>query len=107
MARLYVVNQPFPEWQRLGVRIVDAEDAHTLLNPEKDYVAQRFPKRDAIRAIEIRVDDIFVFLGRIFSIFNRAVRPRSEPFRMLLEPGMIWRALHGEIERDFHVVLPA
>jgi len=20
---------------------------------------------------------------------------------------MIWRALHGEIERDFHVVLPA
>ena len=42
------------------------------------------------------------FFGRIFRIAHRAVRPALEPLRMLLQPGMIGRALHGEVERDLH-----
>ena len=33
MARAHIGDHPFPERQRLGVRIVDAEDAHALARP--------------------------------------------------------------------------
>ena len=60
-----------------------------------------------VGAVEIRIDDVLVFLRRVLGVADRAVRPALEPFRMLLQPGMVGRALHGEVERDFHVVLAA
>ena len=103
IARLHLADQPFPERERLGVRIVDAEDADALLHPEQDDVAQRLPQRDAVGAVEIRIDDVLVFLRRVLGISDRAVGPALEPFRMLLQPGMIRRALDGEVERHLHV----
>ena len=104
---LHLADQPFPERKRLGVRIVDAEDLHALIDPEQHDVAQRLPQRDAVRAVEVGVDDVLVFLRRVLGVADRAVGPALEPLRMLLEPGMIRRALHGEVERDFHAVLAA
>ena len=81
--RLHLADQPFPERKRLGVRIVDPEDAHALRDPEQHDVAQRRPKPFGIGAVEIRVDDVLIFLRRVFGILDRAVGPALEPFGML------------------------
>ena len=78
--------------------------SHALLDPEQHDVAQRLPQRDAVGAIEIRIDDVLVFLRRVLGIADRAVGPALEPFRMLGQPGMIRRALDREIERHLHAV---
>ena len=44
MAALDVGDQPLPEIERLGVGIVDAEDADALLDPVKNDAAQFFPE---------------------------------------------------------------
>src|SRR6185437_2535031 len=100
-------DQPFPEWKRLGVRIVDTKNSYALLAPEQDDIPERFPKRDAVRAGEIGVDDVFVFFWRVLGKANCAIWPESEPFRMLLDPRMIGRTLHREIQGDFHIVFAA
>jgi hypothetical protein len=105
--RLHLADHPFPERKRFGVRIVDPEDAHALFHPEQHDVAQGAPKRFVVDSVEVGIDDVFVFLGRIFRVFDRAVGPPGEPFRMLCEPGVIRRALNCEIERDFHAVVGA
>ncbi len=94
-------DQPLPEGEGLGVRVVDAEDAHALARPEANDVAQRQPEsRHRVLGVEVDVDDVFVGLGRVLREFDRAVGPPVEPAGMLLQPGMIGRALHREIERD-------
>src|SRR4029453_4865222 len=103
----HLADEPFPERERLGVGIVDAENAHALLDPEHHYLAQRLPQRDAVGAVEIRVDDVLVFLRRVSRKLDRAVRAEAEPFRMQRQPWMVERALHGEIERDLHAELLA
>ena len=77
---------------------------HALLDPEQHDVAQRLPQRDAVGAVEVRIDDVLVFLRRVLGVLDRAVGPPLEPFRMLLQPGMIRRALDREVERDLHAV---
>src|SRR5262249_14200238 len=54
---------------------------------------------------EIDVDDVLILLGWVLGVFDRAVRPEDEPLRMLLDPGMVRRALDREIERDLHRML--
>ena len=103
MAKLDVMDQPFPEPERLGVGVVDPEDVHALLDPEQHHVAQGVPQRAGVFGGKIGIDDVLVSLRRIFRIAHRAVRPSPEPLRMLLDPGMIRRTLHGKIERDFHI----
>ncbi len=61
----------------------------------------------ACRGVEIDVDDVFVFLRRIFGVTHGAVRPPVEPFWVFLDPGMVGRALNGEIKRKFEAVLRA
>ena len=95
-------DKPFPERQRLGVRIVDAKDADPLVRPEEHDVAQGGPEvRDGGLGVEIDIDDVFVFLRRVFRVPYRAVRPPIEPFGMLADPRMVRRALNREIERQF------
>ena len=98
-------DEPLPERQRLGVRIVHAKNAHPFVEPEQDDIAKRSPQvRYRLIGVEIDIDDVFIFLRRIFRVAHRAVRPPPEPFRMLFEPRMVGRALHGEIERQLHAV---
>ncbi len=56
-------------------------------------------------AVEVDVDDVLVFLRRVLGVLDGAVGPPVEPFRMLLDPGMVGRALDGEVERDLQPVL--
>ena len=104
-ARAHFGDQPFPERQWLGVRIVDAEQAHAVSCPEQDDVAQRQPQGRHRRVrVKIDVDDVLVFFRRVFGVADRAVRPPLEPVRVLAQPGVVRRTLHGEIERNFEAV---
>ena len=102
MPHLHLADQPFPECERLGVRIVDAEDTHALIDPKQHDVAQRVPEPGPVGAIEIRIDDILIFLRRVLGVTDRAVGPVAEPIGMLDQPGVVRRQLNGEIECDCH-----
>ena len=104
LGRLNFTDQPLPERKRLGMRVVDPEDTHALLDPEQHDVAQGRPQTHAVATVEIRIDNVLVLFGRVLGILDRAVGPPLEPFGMLLEPWMVGRALHREVERDFHAV---
>ena len=83
------------------MRIVDAKYCYALLDPEENDVAQRAPNivGAAIR-IEFDIDDILVFLRRVFGETQRTVGAPAKPIRMAFQPGMVRRALNCEIERD-------
>ena len=69
-------------------------------------VAQRDPQcRHRRFCVEIGIDDVLVFLGRVFSIPDRSVGAPAEPVGMLAQPWMVRRALNGEIERDLQPVV--
>src|SRR5207244_7221030 len=101
MADLNFPDQPFPESEGFGVRVVDPEDLDALFDPEQHYIAQRVPQRAGVLRRKVGIDDVLIFLGRVFRIAHRAVRPTPEPLRMLLYSGVIRRALNREVERDF------
>ena len=98
-------DHPLPEGERLGVRIVDAEDPHALVQPEQHDVAQGVPDRRQRAAVEMDVDDVLVFLRRVLGVFDGSVRPPVEPFRMLPDPRMVGRALDGEVDGDLQPVV--
>ena len=85
--------------------VIDAKNAHARIDPEAHDIAEREPgARQCVGSIEIDVDDIFVFLRRIFREMDRAVGPPREPAFVLGEPGVIARALNRKIEGDLHAV---
>src|SRR5690349_2957175 len=104
MPVLDLPDRPFPERQRLGVRVVDPERLHSLVDPVEEDVTNLVPDAGQGTAIELEVDDILVFLGRILGILDRAVRPPVEPFRMRLDPRMVWGCLDREVERDLEAM---
>ena len=78
-----VGDQPAPERQRLGVRVVDAKGADTGLDPVEHGVAQRQPQsRLGTLGVEIDIDDILVLLRRVLGVADRAVGAPGEPLRM-------------------------
>ncbi len=106
MAATHISDQPLPERQRLGVGIVDAERAHALTDPEQHDVAQRLPQAgQGTVGIEVDIDDVLVLLGRVLGVFDGSVGSMTEPFGMLTQPGMIGRALDGEVERDLEAMI--
>ncbi|MNY21662.1 hypothetical protein D3C86_1552240 [compost metagenome] len=93
------------------MRVVHAEDAHAVPDPEQHDVAQRAPQPQLAsaarrRAIEGDVDDILIFLGRILGVPQGSVRAPGKPLGVLRQPGVVGRALDGEVQRDLHS-LPA
>ncbi|KAI3480411.1 hypothetical protein L1887_57425 [Cichorium endivia] len=99
-------DQPLPERQRLGVRVVDAELGDALVDPALHHVAQGQPqRRHRIGGVEVDVDDVLVLLRRVFRIADAAVRAPGEPARMFLQPGVVLRALDGEVEGDLQAML--
>src|SRR5207237_4129845 len=87
--------------ERFRVRVINAENAHPVLNPEERHVAERRPEPHPIVALEVERINILIPLRGILRVLDRAVRPMAEPFRMLANPRMIGGALPCEIERDF------
>ena len=87
--------------------IIHAKNANSLRDPEVHHISQLSPKSGTLSdagllTIKVWINDIFVFLGWIFSILHRAVLAPCKPRWMLDKPGMIGRALHREIQSDFH-----
>src|SRR5215472_15629131 len=97
-------DEPLPEGKRLGVGIVDTEDAHALLDPENENALQFFPQLTPARALEVDWVDVLVLFGRIFRILNRAVRTLDEPFGVLLHIRVVGCALQSDIERHLQAV---
>src|SRR5207249_4484166 len=97
-------DQPLPERERLGVRVVDPEDRDPLLDPEEDHRHQGAPERAPVLRLEVERIDVLVFLRRVLRISDAAVRPVLEPLWVLMHPGMVGRALKGDV--DGHLDAP-
>ena len=97
---LNLADEPFPEGERLGVRIVDPEHAHAALGPQQYDVAQCGPQVLPVGRAEVERVDVLVFLGRIFGVLYAAVRAVVEPIRVLVDPRMVGRAIDGEVHRQ-------
>src|SRR5438105_13619968 len=91
--------------QRFGMGVVDAEDAHALLDPEADDMLELLPEGLPMLCIKVEGIDVLVFLGRIFGILHGAIRTPPEPLRVLLHIGMIGGALEGDVERYLYAIL--
>ena len=101
VAGLDLPDQPVPEVRRLGVRVVDAEDPHPVLDP-----VQHHPQRLGVDAgrVVVEVDrvDVLVALRRVLRVGDGAVRAHGEPLRVLGHPRVVRRALQREVQRDLH-----
>src|SRR5581483_10549664 len=96
----HLADQPLPERERLRVRVVDAEDAHTVPDPVQHDVPQRLPQPTPALAVPVDVDDVLIALRRVLGVLDRAVGPVLEPLRVLPQPRVVGRALDREVERD-------
>ena len=78
-------DQPVPEVERLGVRVVDPEDLDALRDP-----VQHDPQdlgADAVRVVvEVQRIDVLVLLRRVLRVRDRAVGQRGEPLRVRGRP---------------------
>ena len=92
-------EQPGPEIDRLGMRIVDAEDAYAVAHPELDD-PQALQVDPVAVVVEIDGVDVLVLLRRIFRVRDGAVGALGEPLGMLGDPRMIRRCLEGEVHGD-------
>src|SRR5262245_26556889 len=93
-------NAPFPELEALGMRVVDAEDAHAALDPELEHALQLLPERLPLRALEIERVDILVLLRRVLGVLDGAVGAAPEPLGVLAHIWMVGRALESDVECD-------
>ena len=95
---------PLPEGEGLGVRIVHAEDAHAAVDPELKDGAQLVPEGAPVGGLEVERDDVLVLFGGIFGVLDAAVGAVQEPVGMLCDPGVVWRALEGNVDGKLHAV---
>src|SRR5665213_1329594 len=91
-------DQPLPKAQRLCMGVVHSEDAHALVDPELVDRSQLVPQRAPVRGREVEWIDVFVALRGILRRLDRAVGKVLEPTRVLAHPGMVRRALEGEVQ---------
>jgi hypothetical protein len=100
-----VVDQPGPEGQRLGVGVVDTEDAYAFVHPVMQHGPAGLPQRHPIVIVwrpEVDRDDVLVLLGWVLGVTNAAVRPMPEPLGVFAHPWVVGRALQGVVERHLH-----
>ena len=86
---LHGADEPLPESDRLGVRVVHAERRHTVGDPEVDDAFHLVPERPRVLAIEVHRVDVLVLLGRILGVLDRSVRALEEPLGMLADVRMV------------------
>ena len=100
-----IVDAPLPEGERLGVRIVDAEDADAARDPELEDGAKFVPEALPVGRLEVERIDVLIFFRRILRVLDGAVGADDEPVGMLFDPGMVGGALEGDVEGDLHAVV--
>ena len=92
-----LAEQLLPERQRLGVRVVDAEDPHAVLHPEPDD-AEHLGVDAVVVVVEVDRVDVLVLLRRVLGVGDGAVGPRGEPLGVVLGPGVVGRRLQRQVE---------
>ena len=94
-------QDPRPEVERLGVRVVDAEQRHPVVDPHLQDPADLGV--DALGVVvEVQRVDVLVLLRRVLRVRDRAVGPRGEPLRVRGHPRVVGRALQRDVERHLH-----
>ncbi len=89
---LHLADEPRPEGDRLGVRVVDPEDPDSTLDPGQDDLAPRLPQLGPdplIGGPEVERVDVLVALRRVFGVPDRAIGGMPEPFGVLAHPGVV------------------
>ena len=99
--RLDEANQPFPEREGFGVRVIHPEHPHPLDDPEAHDLEKLGPQRLPLRRLEVERVDVLVALGRVLGIADRPVGKMPEPLRVLGDPRMVGRGLEGQIDGHF------
>ena len=80
-----LAQQPLPERDGLGVRVVDPEDPHAVGHPLLDD-AQHLATDAGRVVVEVDRVDVLVLLGRVLGVGDRPVGPGGEPLRVGLSP---------------------
>jgi hypothetical protein len=101
MIGLECADAPLPEGEGLGVGVVHAEHADAVPDPEREHIAQRVPKTLRVLRREVDGVDVLVLLRRVFGVADGTIGQLFEPLGVFLHPGVIGRALHGEVEGHF------
>ena len=100
-----VLDDPLPELDRLGVRVVDAEDLHAVVDPHLDDAAHLLV--DALGVVvEVHRVDVLVLLRRVLGVGDRAVGAGGEPLGVRPDPRVVGRALEGEVHRHLEPERP-
>jgi hypothetical protein len=81
-----------------------AEDAHATVDPELKDGEQLVPQAAPIGRFEVERVDVLILFGGIFGVLDAAVGAVLEPVRMLGDPGVVRRALEGDVEGQLHAV---
>ena len=100
----YLRQQPLPEGERLGVRVVDAEDPHAVRHPEL-HDPQHLAADAGRVVVEVHRVDVLVLLRRVLGVRDRPVRARGEELRVRGHPRVVGRRLQREVEGDLEVEL--
>ena len=95
----HLAEQPGPEVHRLGVRVVDPEDAYAVAHPQL-HDPQRFGVDAVAVDVEVERVDVLVLLRRVLGVRDRPVSALGEPLRMVGDPGMVRRGLQREVHGD-------
>ena len=94
-------QQPLPERDRLGVRVVDPEHPHAEVHPLPDD-----PQHLGVDAVGVAVEvdrvDVLVLLGRVLGVRDRAVGELGEPLGVRGHPRVVRGGLQRQVERDLH-----
>ena len=97
-------DEPFPEPDGLGVRVVHAEDLDAVAHPEQHDPEDLLGQALGI-VVEVQREDVLVLLRRVFGVGDAAVHAGGEPFRVALHPGVVRRRLQGQVQGHFQAQL--
>ena len=86
--------------------VVDPEDGDPLVHPELHDAEQLLPERAPRRALEVEGIDVLVALRGVLGVLDGAVRAVAEPLGVLGHPGVVGRALEGQVERQLEAARP-
>ena len=94
-----LLEQPLPERDRLGVRVVDPEDPDAVRHPVLDDAQHLAADPDRV-VVEVDRVDVLVLLRRVLGVGDRAVGAGGEELRVRLDPRVVRGHLQGEVEGD-------
>ena len=89
------------------MRVVHTKDGDAVLDPEAHDREQAVPQLVPVLALEIERVDVLIPLGRILGVADGAVGPVAKPGGMLGHPGVVGRALEGQVEGQLDAMLAA